>query len=557
MGAVYQAVKTGYRSRWPLLLALVAGVCAVATLAYAGSHRSGQAQPVAGGSYIEGVAGAPRTANPLFANFNQADGDLSSLIFSGLVRLGPNGSVQPDLADLPKITPDGLTYIFTLGPGLFWQDRQPLTSDDVTFTISYIQDPNFQGDPILTELFRGVQVRASDQRTVVITLPQPFSPFLARGATFGILPKHLLTSVPAADLASVPFDQHPVGSGPFRLVSLSQDEAVLEPFDGYYQGRPRLDTMTLRFYRDDAALLNALRNDQIDGALFGSALTGGDIDSIDNDGSWVRRSLHGTTLNLVYLNQQLVPAFSDQLVRQALQHALDRDLLIKEVLAGQALPLDSPIMRDLWAYVGSPDVYAHDAKQAASLLDAAGWKLDGDVRSKDGAALSFSLTTSDDPLQQRIAQAIAEQWSKIGLQVTVQPAGASQFVEGVLLPRQFQAALVAVDSGPDPDPYPLWDSSQVGNNGRNLAGFSDTNADQLLENGRQIVSIADRASDYRQFQDLFARELPAVLLYTPSYQYVVRSDVLGLSPGLLTTLSARFADVYKWHVKNGGKAGAD
>ncbi len=547
-------MRTGYRSRWPLLLALVAGVGVLIPIAYAASHRSGQAGPTQGGSYIEGVAGSPATVNPLFASFNQADADLSSLIFAGLVRLGANGSVQPDLAELPKITPDGRTYIFELRDGLLWQDSEPLTSQDVAFTIHVIQDPNFQGDPVLKDLFRDVQVEARDQRTVIVTLPQPFAPFLARGATFGILPQHLLGDVLPADVGSTPFDQHPIGSGPFRLAALSPEQAVLQTFDGYYQGRPRLESLTLRFYRDDAALLNALRHNEIDGALFGPELAREDIDFIDKNGAWVRRSLHGTTFSVVYLNQQLVPAFADGSVRQALQHGLDRDSLIKNVLAGEALPLDSPIVRDLWAYVGSPDAYAFDEKQAASLLDSDGWTLDGDVRTKNGQPLRFTLVTSDDPVQERVGREIASQWGKLGVQVDVQPSGASQFVEGVLLPRRFQAALVAVDSGPDPDPYPLWDSTQATGNGRNLSGFSDATADQLIENGRQAVSTADRAADYRQFQEIFARQLPAVLLYTPTYQYVVRADLQGLTPGLLSTLSARFSDIYKWYVKNGAKS---
>jgi peptide/nickel transport system substrate-binding protein len=549
-------MRTGYRSRWPLLLALVAGVSVLTTLAYTASHRSGVVQRASGGTYVEGVAGAPQVPNPLYASFNQADADLSALIFAGLVRLGPSGSLQPDLAELPRITPDGLTYIFSLRSGLFWQDREPLTSTDVAFTIKLIQDPKFQGDATLKELFRGVQVQTPDQRTITMTLPQPFAPFLALGATVGILPNHLLGDVPASELATAPFEQHPVGSGPFQLTELSNERAVLEPFDGYYQGRPRLDALTLRFYRDDAALLKALHNDEIGGALFGPTLSKNEIGSIDGQDSLARRALHGTTMSLVYLSP-LVPAFSDPLVRQALQHGLDRDALINDALAGQALSLDSPIVRDLWAYAGSLDAYAFDASQAESLLDQAGWTLDGGVRAKDGVPLAFSLATSDDPVQQRFAQGIAQQWAKLGAQVTVQPSSASQFVEGVLLPRKFQAALVVVDSGPDPDPYPLWDSSQAKAGGRNLAIFSDSTADRLVETARQEVSVVDRAAEYRQFQDIFARQLPAVLLYTPMYQYVVRSDVLGLSPGLLTKPSARFTDVYKWNVRNGAKAGAN
>ena len=549
---------SGYPSRWPLLLALIAGVGVLITVAYAASNRS-SGEPVArqGGVYVEGVAGAPDTVNPLFAAFNRADADLSSLIFAGLVRLGANGSVQPDLSALPKITPDGRTYIFELRDGLLWQDGAQLTSADVAFTIRLIQNANFQGDPLLRDLFAGVLVEARDERTVIVTLPQPFAPFLARGATFGILPEHILGEALPADIGSTPFDQHPVGSGPFRLAELSQEQAVLEPFEGYYQGRPRLERLTLRFYRDDAALINALRHSEIDGALIGPELAREDIEDIDGSGAWVRRSLHGTTFSLVYLNQELVPAFADGSVRQALQHALDRDALVEDVLAGQALPLDSPIVRDLWAYVGSPDAYAFDEERAAALLDSDGWELDGDVRMKNGRPLQFTLLTSDDPAQERAGREIARQWGRLGVRVDVQPSSASQFVEGVLLPRQFEAALVTVDSGPDPDPYPLWHSTQATGSGTNLSGFSDPVADQLLENGRQAISDADRAADYRQFQEIFARQVPAVLLYTPTYQYIVRADLEGLSPGLLTTLGERFSDVYKWRLKNGATSNDD
>ena len=134
----------------------------------------------------------------------------------------------------------------------------------------------------------------------------------------------------------------------------------------------------------------------------------------------------------------------------------------------------------------------------------------------------------------------------------MQVSGASQFVEGVLIPRAFEAALVSVDLGPDPDPYPLWHSSQAFGDGRNLASFSDAEADRLLENARLTSSAAQRAGDYRAFQEIYAGKAPAVLLYTPTYQYVVRSDLRGLAPGLLTSLSARFSDVHRWFVAEAG-----
>ncbi len=539
-----------YRPRWPLLLTLVAGVGVLLALAYLPSRRSGEALPARGGTYVEGVAGAPSTINPLFAAFNDVDRDLATLIFPGLMRLGASGDVQPDLAETMKVTPDGLTYIFELRRGLFWHDGEPLTARDVLFTIKAMQDPGFRGDSVLADLFRNAKVEASDDRTVAITLSQPFAPFAARGATVGILPEHVLNGVASSALGDAPFNRRPVGSGPFRLVSLTDARAVLAPFDLYYRGRPFLDGLQLRFYRDGPALLNALSKGEVDGALFRPGLAADDIAFLDSGGRWVRRSLHTTTFSLVYLNPAS-PALEASQVRRALQHGLDRQKLIQDALAGQALTLESPIVRDLWSSVASPEDYAYNADLAASLLDAEGW-LQGDAgRAKDGVPLRFSLAASDDPVQVRVAGEIARQWGELGIQVEVQVSGASQFVEGVLLPRTFEAALVTVDPGPDPDPYPLWHSTQALGEGRNLASFSDPEVDRLLEDGRLTTSVGQRAEDYRSFQQIFAREQPAALLYTPTYQYVVPADLQGVSPGLLVTLSARFNDIHRWFIKRG------
>jgi peptide/nickel transport system substrate-binding protein len=542
-------VRNLYSPRWPLLLALIAGVVIVIALTYLPSKSSGVQHPASGGRYVEGVAGAPAKINPLFANFNEVDADLSSLVFSGLVRLGPNGGVQPDLADLPTIAPDGRTYVFRLKDGLVWQDGKPITSADVIFTVRMIQDADFNGDPQLAALFRGVDVEAFGPAVAVMILPEPYAPFLSRGAVAGILPEHLLGGLNGGQLGDAPFNQAPVGSGPFQLEQLTPESALLRRFDRYHEGAPYLDEIELRFYPDDAALLSALTQKEISGALFRPGLDKRAINAIDDDSKLVRRSLHTTTYSVVYLNT-LVPVFSDDRVRRALQHGLDRTALIDAVLEGQAVPLDSPIVPNIWSYIGAPDAYAYDKSLAESLLDQAGWKLDGDVRKNaDGALLRFHLEASDDPVQVAVGQEIARQWAELGAQVDVVVSGASQFVEGVLLPRQFHSALVSIDPGPDPDPYPFWHSTQAAGQGRNLASFADSAVDQLLENARQTTSAAERAVAYRQFQQVFAQLVAAVLLYTPSYQYVVDADVKGISPGLLLSPALRFRDIQRWYIE--------
>ena len=544
-----------YGPRWPLLFVLVAGVAIVISITYIPPQPSGGEVPTQGGAYVEGIAGEPSVVNPLYASFNEVDRDLSSLLFAGLVRLGPKGEVQPDLADIPNVTQDGLTYIFNLQPGLFWHDGETLDVEDVLFTIETIKASGFDGDPVLADLYRDVVVEASGDLTIVMTLEQPFAPFLARAATVGILPAHLLSGVEPSALREHRFNRQPVGSGPFRLVELTEASATLAPFDSAHEGRPFLERLELRFFRDEGALLNAFLNGDVDGALFRPGLDADALNVIDDDEQSVRRVLHTTAYSLVYLNM-LSRVFEERFVREALQRGLDRSVLMERVLGGQALALDSPVVRDLWAYIGAPDEYEFDLVRASALLEVAGWELEEDVLTRDGAPLAFTLAVSDDPTQVAIAEELARQWGRLGIQVELQVSGASVFVEGVLLPRQFDAALVTVDPGPDPDPYPLWHSSQAFGDGRNLSSFSDLEVDRLLENGRQTTSDGERAEAYRAFQEIFSEEMPAVLLHTLTYQYVVPAKLQGLSPGLLIGLNSRFEDAFRWYIETGNEKDA-
>lgn len=545
-----------YTPRWPLLVTLVLGVAALIGLTYATTEPSGDARPTQGGRYVEGVAGAVSRVNPLLAA-NDAERDVATLVFSGLVRLGPKGNVLPDLAEaLPSIGPDGKTYTFKLRRGLRWHDGTRLTASDVAFTIEAIQDPAFAGDPSLRALFAQVEVETPDEQTVVLTLSEPFAPFLAF-ATVGILPRHRLSGLRGQALITAPFFERPVGAGPYRLRKLTPSGAVLEANAEYALGAPLVTTLELRFYRDEGALLNALLAEEIDGAFFHNPLSAEQIAALDQDERWVRRSLHGTAYSLVYLNAEL-PALKDAQVRQALQHALDRERLIEEALEGQALAVDSPIAPDLWAYVSFGDAYRFDRRAASKLLETAGWRRDGQGWRKDGAALRFTLATVDDPTQVRVADAIARQWRSFGVQVEVHAMSAAQFHDEVVVRRRFQAALSTVaPPGPDPDPYPFWHSTQALGEGLNLSGFSNVIVDQVLESARQTPSQAQRAEDYRLFQEIFAGALPALLLYTPTYQYVVTADLHGLSPGLLFSSSARFFDAHRWFLKSASSEADD
>ncbi|MEP7217026.1 MAG: ABC transporter substrate-binding protein, partial [Anaerolineaceae bacterium] len=217
--------------------------------------------------YSEAVTGTWQRLNPLFAGTNEVDADLSQLVFSGLIRLGPDGRLQQDLAALPELSDEGRTYTFKLKKNLLWTDGQPLTSSDVVFTFRRLAAPDFRGDQSLAEGWLGVELSAPDSSTVVIRLKQASAPFLARNATLGILPEHLLGGLSAAELFDAPFNAQPVGSGPFKVASLDSREAKLVANESYHLGKPGLSEIRLRFYPDYSSALRALQSGDVNGFM--------------------------------------------------------------------------------------------------------------------------------------------------------------------------------------------------------------------------------------------------------------------------------------------------
>jgi peptide/nickel transport system substrate-binding protein len=529
-------------------MALVVGIAIMALLWYTASRSSEANRPQSGGIYVEGVAGAPSRINPIFSSFNAVDSDLTALIFSGLTRLGLDGEVLPDLAESWDISADRLTYTFHLRGGVSWHDGEPFTADDVIFTIEALQDADYRGEPSLADLFRSLSAVKVDDLTVEVTLAQPFAPFLAY-ASVGILPAHLLSGLSAGDLYNAPFNQRPVGTGPFRLTDLSSERAILESYSTYHLGEPYLRRLELRFYADESRLLRALREGELRGAFFRSPLNTADRLDLENEEQWQVLKPPSSAYTILYLNNDS-PFFADKRVRQALAYATDRYDIITKLLEDQAVRADSPIPAGTWAYYPALDRYGFDPAQAARLLDEAGWLLNPTgVREKDGQEMRFTLVTNEEEERIAVAEEMARSWSQVGVQATVSTQRATNLLRDTLMPRKFEAALYGFDSGLDPDPYPTWHSTQIEGGKGNLAGFVNANADSVLEEARQESDSQRRTALYREFQEVFAQELPSLPLFHRTFTYVVDKRLQGVEVGVLFDSGSRFSLVRQWHLE--------
>jgi peptide/nickel transport system substrate-binding protein len=543
---------TPSRSRWPLFAALVAGIGAVALFWFVVlADPQGEALPASGGRYVEGVVGGPERINPLFVA-SRTDADLASLIFSGLIRLSPDGTPLPDLAERWEITGDGQSYVFHLRDGVAWHDGDEFDARDVAFTYETIASPEFRGDPSLGQLMEGVVVTARDDLTVEFSLEQAYAPFLAY-LTIGILPRHLLGDLDADQLANAEFNASPVGTGPYRLKERSRAGVVLETNATYYLGPPKITTLELRVYPDPVALSDALLARQVDGALLPLDTPSEQLAFLRDDGRYALHALADTSFTLVYFDLSS-PVFAEDAVRRALVRGLDVDAVIADAAGGQGAPAGAGMPPGSWAR-GEPEDEADASPTfnpgvAASMLEIAGWRRGRDgIRRKGDVRLSFALATNNDAQRVAIAENVAKQWRALGLEIDVQPLESETFVETTLLARKFEAALFAIDPGPDPDPYPFWHSSQIEAPGRNLSGYVEPLVDDALERGRQTTEVARRRELYATFAQALAQDVPALPLFAPLHTYVQSRRAQGFGPTILFAPASRFHNVHEWYVE--------
>ncbi len=201
-----------------------------------------------------------------------------------------------------------------------------------------------------------------------------------------------------------------------------------------------------------------------------------------------------------------------------------------------------------WAYDENIRRYAYDPDQARALLDGVGWRMPpaAQARNKSGQTFVFTLLTSNDPLQVAVAEEVARQWRELGLGVTVVTAPPLE-VRDALERRDYQAALVELSLPGDPDPYPLWHQTQI-STGQNYADFDHREMSEVIETARITIDLNQRAILYQRFQEIFADEVPALLLYHPVYTYGVGREVNGVQIGPLMAPSDRFATVNVWYV---------
>ncbi len=544
------------RLRWQILVVAVT-VVIVALLLLSQQPISIPVLPQAasGGVYTEALVGSMARLNPMLDWNNPADRDINRLIFSGLMKFDSHGLPEPDLAESWGSSSDGMQYNFTIRPNAVWHDGQPVTTDDVIFTIELIKSSGSLFPQDIKDLWSQIEVKKLDDKTFQFKLPEPFAPFLDY-ATFGVLPKHLLESVSADQLSNAEFNLKPIGTGPYKFDRLLTSGGqitgvVLVVNKEYYLPSAFIEQIVFRFYPSSASALDAYQQGEVLGV---SRLTTDVLQAALAEPNLSVYASRLPQLGLVFLNLNNpdVPFLQSEKVRHALLLGINRNQIVSHIMQGQAIVADSPILPGSWAYYNEIEHFEYDPDKASALLKDEGYVIPaggGDVRAKDGQFLTFTLLHPDDTVHTQIAQAIQADWALIGVRIELESVTYDSLVNDFLTSRKYQAALADLNTArtPDPDPYLFWHQSEA-TGGQNYSQWDNRTASEFLETARTAADFETRARLYRNFQVVFAKDMPSLPLYYPVYSYGVDAQVQGVQVAPMYDVSDRLALINEWYL---------
>ncbi|MEO5635092.1 MAG: ABC transporter substrate-binding protein [Candidatus Paceibacterota bacterium] len=508
--------------------------------------------PDHGGSVSEGILGTPRFINPLLAT-SDADQGMVALIYSGLMRKTPDGTLIPDLAQNYEISKDGLTYTFTLKNNLFFQDGKSLTADDIIFTINKAKDPAIKSPRKIS--WDGVGVEKIDEKTIQFTLKQPYASFL-ENTTLGILPLHLWDgSIIELNAANT----NPIGSGPFMINSVSKqssgiiDTYTLSSYKKFILGKPYLNNITLHFYNNEDELVKAVENKTIEQA---SSIAPLNAEILKEENYQIQSSVLPRVFG-IFFNQNQNQLFTNKIVVSAINQAIDKDKIVRDVLFGYGEVINSPIPPSIVAYqksnITTTAAREEIVKKIQADLGKDGWKMGQDGvlqktdKQKKNSRLEFSISTGNVPELEKTADLIKQDLLQVGIKVNIQTFEIGTLNQTIIRPRKYDALLFGEIINRESDLYAFWHSSQRKDPGLNVAMYTNSQVDKILEDASITVDAVARVTKYLQFEEIIKRDMPAVFLYSPNLVSVVSKNIHQDNMNRIVSPSDRYLNAYLWY----------
>jgi len=495
----------------------------------------------------------PDHLNPLLSTMDLVY-DLDSLVFSFLIVANQQGKLVGDLAtEVPTlrngdISKDGRTYIYRLRHGVRWHDGAPFTSRDVKFSWLAVINPN--NNTLHREGYdRIARVDTPDDYTVVLHLKERYPPLVTKFFTplqegvKGILPAHLLAGL--HDINQIPFNAHPIGTGPFKFESWERGRRiVLIRNDLYFKGRPRLEKIIFDVVPDDNEILNEVKVHDVDLVTSPPATLYDQYKGLSD----VAVSLAPwNAQNILILNQRR-PQLRDLAVRKAIALAIDYQGIISKIEHGVGT-LAHDILPDVAIGYTENAPYAYDPAAARALLDRSGWRVGPDgTRQKGDQRLDFVIHISAGSANGRlIATYLQQSLRAVGINLAIKMYLYSVIFshEGPLYTFKYDLADYSLTLPYDPDNLFYYGCAYWFPKGENIYGYCDRAFDRYEEAGLETDDPVARAKLYHEAEVEFHNTVGVIPLYNVRRVIVRNPDLKNFSTA---PASAPWWNAWQWDI---------
>ncbi len=507
-------------------------------------------RPIEGGAFVEGVIGSPRFINPVLAN-SQTDKDLSALIFSGLMKKNQDGTLEKDLAENYEISSDGMTYVFTLRDDAFFHDNKKVTPDDILFTITNIQDGRLKS-PVQAQ-WENISIKKIDEKTIEFKLPEVRKTFL-ENSSIGILPSHLWQDLDTDDFIFSDKNIHAIGSGPYKISKITQkkngliESVSLKPFKNHYSKKPYISNIKFKFYKNEEDLLNAFNKNKIDQINAISPFT---ARSLSEKGHKIV-NVNLSRIFGVFLNSNKQEIFRNKNIVRAINLAINKEKIVEEVLGGYGKTIDSPIPAHLYQRAGETEEVSMEERiiEANSILEKEGWRMGEDgMRTKDEKVLAFSISTGDANELKSVVQQIKEDLQKIGIAVEIKIFEINNLNQNIIRPRDYESLFFGQIISNESDLFAFWHSSQRSDPGLNIASYTNSRVDGLLDKVSRGTDSEEKLKNLKEIEDEILKDMPAIFIYSPDFIYVTNEKIKNIKLENMIFPSERILNIDDWYIR--------
>ncbi|MBR3256312.1 hypothetical protein IKG10_01440 [Candidatus Saccharibacteria bacterium] len=487
-----------------------------------------------GGTYTEATLGEVGSLNPLFAT-TSSEKALSKLLFATISNNDYSGHPGIGLAESIRADENGKTWIVKLRDNLKWSDNEPITNDDVLFTIQLIKDPSVNS--IYDSDLSNVKATVNEAGEIVFSLPTPYADFMS-ALDFPIVPKHILENVNPKTLVEDSFSVSPVTSGAFfyNATQTSADgERVyyLSSNPDYYKGKTMLSSFAIHTYNTKDSIINAINT--------GSVTATAELSEIDasqiNTSQFIQKNTSLNSGAFIFFNTSHENVKQRDL-REAIRQGIDLSTIRAQ--APDTLTLDYPLINAQIQIENYPDLPEHNAEEAKAKI--------AELSAEN--PIHIDIATVNSGYLPNVAASIKSELENLGIEATVSAYEENQdFITNIISKRNYDILVYEIELGADPDLLPYYHSSQASAGGLNLSNYKDTLVDDLLLGARDTLDEELRIKKYESFLERWVTNVPAIGLYRANLTYFYNKNVKTFGNDVKpVTAIDRFVDISSWSV---------